>query len=66
MPLYIEGISPEVFKKAKRKMLANYADSLDFKAFFKNSIENLMRRDISWGEKAVLGNSVLKVKIKSN
>ena len=65
MPLYIEGISPEVFKKAKRKMLANYADSLDFKAFFKNSIENLMRRDISWGEKAVLGNSVLKVKIKS-
>lgn len=65
MPLYIEGISPEVFSEARRKMLANYADSLPLELFLKNAVENLVRKDISWSEKVALGSFVLKTKLKS-
>jgi radical SAM superfamily enzyme YgiQ (UPF0313 family) len=65
MPLYLEGISPEVFKNAKRKMLANYANSLGFSMFFRNAVENILRRDISWAEKIAIGGNILKERIKS-
>lgn len=65
MPLYREGISPEIFKKAKQKMLANYANSLDCKTFIRNAIENVMRYDISWEEKFAVATQIIKGKIKS-
>ncbi len=65
MPLYQEGISPEVYKNAKRKMLANYANSLSLRVFFRNVIENIQRRDISWAEKMAIGSHIYKAKIKS-
>jgi len=65
IPLYREGISPEVYKNAKRKMLANYANSLSFRIFCKNLVENILRRDISWTEKMTIGSNIFKAKIKS-
>jgi radical SAM superfamily enzyme YgiQ (UPF0313 family) len=65
MPLYREGISPEAYKYAKRKMLANYANSLSLRVFFKNVIENIQRRDISWTEKMAIGNHIIKAKLNS-
>jgi len=65
IPLYREGISPEVYKNAKRKMLANYANSLSVRVFFVNLIENIMRRDISWVEKMAIGSNIFKAKVKS-
>jgi len=65
MPLYREGISPGVYQEAKRKMLANYANSLSLGIFVKNAIENILRRDISWAEKMAIGSNIFKAKVKS-
>ena len=59
VPIYIEGITPQMFKEANRAMLSNYALSLPLKVFIKNALENLWSRDLSWTDKLNLGKKIL-------
>lgn len=65
IPLYIENITPEMFKAANRAMLIDYAAKMGFREFLKEAIENLFRRDRTWGEKADLALSIMKQKLTS-
>lgn len=65
LPMYIEHITPELYRDAKRKMLANYADSLGFKKLILSSYKNLLRTDISFYEKMRMGWHVFIAKLGS-
>ncbi|MCG2660377.1 MAG: B12-binding domain-containing radical SAM protein [Kiritimatiellae bacterium] len=62
MPLYKEHITAEMYRQAKADMWANYAASLSLNRFIKNSIENLLRRDLTLKDKVSVGLKVFKSK----
>lgn len=62
MPLYKEYITTSMYRQAKADMWANYATSLSLHRFIINSVENLLRGDLTLKDKFSLGLKVFKNK----
>jgi radical SAM superfamily enzyme YgiQ (UPF0313 family) len=67
VPIYMEHISSDMYKKALQDMLVNYGSGLGAGKFIKEIFENIfLRHDRTWREKFQVGVSILKQKVCTN
>ncbi len=67
VPLNIENITPEMYKKALKDMVINYGSGLSTGKFIKEVFENtFLRYDRTWEEKFHMGMTIINQKLSIN
>jgi anaerobic magnesium-protoporphyrin IX monomethyl ester cyclase len=64
VPIYAEALTPELFQQMNREALGQYAAGLPLVTFVREAVENLLRHDLSWRQKYLIGKEVMSTKVR--